>query len=343
VVQQGGHQSFTVLALRRDGFAGDITLTAEGLPPGVTAPPQTMGGAVSQAEFVVSAAAGAAPWAGEIKIKGTAIIGGQPAVREARPATVVWPIPATQNIPTLTRLDRSLALAVRPAAPYSLTAALDKDMVAQGDKAALAVKLARLWPDLKTPLTVQARTAELPSGLTVNNNQIFTLPPDKADGTLPVVVGPTVTPGTYTLVLRTSTIAPYSKDPAAKQKPQTLIIQPSAPVTLTVLPKVVATVATAGVPSVKPGAQAEVVVRVARQYRYDGEFKVQVVLPPAAKGLTVGEAVIPPGKDEARLPLTVAADAAPGNRADLVVKATALLHGKVAITHEAKFNVNVVK
>jgi hypothetical protein len=53
--------------------------------------------------------------------------------------------------------------------------------------------------------------------------------------------------------------------------------------------------------------------------------------------------VIPAGKDEAKLMLKVAADAAPGNRANLTVVATAMYNGNVPVTQEAKFNVNVVK
>jgi hypothetical protein len=126
----------------------------------------------------------------------------------------------------------------------------------------------------------------------------------------------------------------------AKQKPNTLVVQPSAPVTLTILPKSVANFTVAN-PSmtVKIGKEAEVVVRVARQYGYDGEFKVQVVLPPNAKGVQIGEAVIPAGKDEARLVIKTVVGAAPVNLPNLVVRATAMYQGH-AMTHEAKLNVN---
>ena len=69
----------------------------------------------------------------------------------------------------------------------------------------------------------------------------------------------------------------------------------------------------------------------------------KVVLPPAAKGVTAADVTIPAGQDEAKVVLQAAADAAPGARADLVVRATALLNGKVLTVHEVKFNVNVVK
>ena len=118
---------------------------------------------------------------------------------------------------------------------------------------------------------------------------------------------------------------------------------PSAPVSLTVLPKTLATFTIDNAsPTVKVGNQMAVVVRVRRQYNFNGEFKVQLVLPPSAKGVEAGEVVIPAGKDEATLTIRVPAGTAPGNRGNLVVRATAQ-YGKTSVPHEAKLTVNVVK
>jgi hypothetical protein len=343
-VLQGGQQEFTVFATRRDGFTGEIRLTVEGLPPGVTCPAQTIGPGVRQTELVVSATAGAAPTVAEVRVKGTATIRGRTVEHEARPAGVVWPSPQpTQVQPLLTRLDRGLVLAVRPGAPYAVRAELANPAVVQGDKTDLKIKLTRCWPDFKTPLAVRARPADLPAGLTLNNNQPVNVAPDKAEATLPVAVGAAVVPGRYNLVLRTSSAIPYNKDPAAKQKQPTNVVLPSGPVTLTVLPNAVATLALATVPPAKSGAQSEVVLRVTRLFDYTGELKVQVVVPAAAKGISADVVTIPAGQNEAKLVLRVAPDAAPGNRPDLVVRATAVLHGNVPIVQEAKFNLNVVK
>ncbi len=340
-VLAGGQQAFTIFALRQDGFADEIKLRVEGLPPGVTAAPQTIGGNMRSTSLVLSAANGAATWTGPIKILGTATIGGKDVVREARPAGMVWPIPQGQIIPTITRVDRSIVLAVRPGAPYSLAANLDKPSLVQGEKGALKVKLTRLSPDFKTPLTVLVNPAELPPGLAINNNQPITIAPNAADGTLPVNVPPNLAPGAYNIVLRAETQMPYNKDAMAKEKPNTLVVQPSAPVMLTVLPKAVATLALSTPnATVKTGKEAEVVLRVNRQYGYNGEFKVQVVLPPGAKGAQIGDAVIPAGKDEAKL--VIKAGAMPVNLPNLIVRATANYQGH-ATTHEVMLNVNVVK
>jgi hypothetical protein len=339
---QGGHEGFTVLAVREDGFASDIALSVEGLPKGVTWLPQTLGAAQRAGALVLSAAPDAAAWTGEIKVKGTAVVKGQTIVREARPAGITWAVQPQTNVPAVSRLDRSLVLAVRDKAPFALGTALDKTTLVQGDKVTLTVKLSRLWPDLKQP--INATVMDPVPGVVVNNNQPVALNAGKDEGTFPVQVSGTAAPGTYTVVLRATAQVPYAKDPMAKQKPPVNIVQPSAPVTITVLPKTVATVAaTLPNPNLKAGTQGEVVVKVTRQFGYAGEFKVQLVLPPNVAGVAADDVVIPAGKDEAKLLLKAPADAAPGPRNGLTVRATALLNGSVPTVQETKINVNVVK
>jgi hypothetical protein len=394
VLYRYGCQNLTVLAWRLDGFAGDIELNVEGLPPGVSCRPQTIAAGLRHATLVVSDAApppapvapappkvllvyswhqgrpdtkttpanpaaklkpeetaAATPpppdWTGEIRIKGTAIIKGKREVREARAGSITWPVQPQQNIAAISRLDRGIFLAVRhKEAPYNLTATIDKATLSQGDKATIAVKLARLWPDFKTPLQVQAQVTDLPPNnvLTFNNNQPLNMAPGKDDGTIAVDVKTNCPPGVYNVVLRTSAQIPYNKDPKATQKPPTNVVLPSTPVKLTVLPKTVGTLSLpGGPPSIKAGAQADVVVKVTRLFDYAGEFKVQLVLPANVKGLSAADVTIPAGVDEAKLVVKAAADAMPGNRADLIVRATGVIGMNMPVVQETKLSVNVVK
>jgi hypothetical protein len=88
---------------------------------------------------------------------------------------------------------------------------------------------------------------------------------------------------------------------------------------------------------------SELVVKVARNPGFAGDFKVQLILPPNVKGVSADEVTIPAGKDEAKLMVKIAPDAAPGNRPDLIVRAIAMQNGNVPTPHEAKISVNVVK
>lgn len=349
VLLKGGNQSFTVFAWRQDGFVGDIALSIEGLPPGVTCPPQTLGGDLRHTHLVLSADAKAEAWTGIVKIKGTATINGKKVVREARSGCVVWPVPFQQNMVTISRLDRASFLAVRDKAPLNLTATIDKDVVVQGEKATIKLNLKRLWPDLKAAVSVQVMQSQqrqdlqLPQNLRVNNNQAFNLAAGKSDGTLNVTVANDVQPGTYNIVLRAQAQSPFNKDPKSKAKRPTFIVQPSTPVTLTVLPKELAKLTlNNGSPTVKVGKEVEVTVQLRRLFHYDGPFKVEVVLPKSVNGLEVAEVTVPAGKDSAKLVVRVPAGTKPGNRSNLIVRATGTYHGR-AIKHEAKLNVNVVK
>ena len=344
-VYQAGNQALTVFALRKDGFTGEIHLSVEGLPPGVSCQPQVLGGTLRQTTLVVSAADNAAAWTGPIKLKGTATVRGTKVVHEARSGSVVWPLAQPQNnVPVISRLDHGLVLAVRAKGPISLAATVDKPTLLQGDKATIDVKLARISPDAKTAVTVQATVLELPAGLTVNNNQPLQIAAAATDGKLAVVVAANTPPGTYTVVLKMTTQMPYNRDPKVAQKPATNIVLPSTPVTITVLPKTVATLAlTPPSVSAKVGAATELVVKVTRQFDYAGEFTVQLVVPPAVQGVSAAAVVIPAGKDEVKLTLMVPAGAAVGNRAGLIVRATAMYNGTVPIVHDAPLAVNVVK
>src|SRR5439155_24664551 len=59
VLRQGGQQFLDVFLWRLDNFAGEITLTAEGLPTGVTCPPQVLGTGLRHSTLVLAAAANA--------------------------------------------------------------------------------------------------------------------------------------------------------------------------------------------------------------------------------------------------------------------------------------------
>ena len=149
-------QYLSVFVWRLDGFDGSITLTADGLPAGVTSAPQVIGPGQKHGNFVVSATAAAAPSISDIKLTGTATINGKTVVRQARPASVTWPVQPLINIPTVARLDRSLPIAVNDQAPFQLAATLEKDAVLQGEKANVTVKLTRISANFKTPLQITA-------------------------------------------------------------------------------------------------------------------------------------------------------------------------------------------
>src|SRR5262249_3543734 len=130
----------------------------------------------------------------------------------------------------------------------------------------------------------------------------------------------------------------------AKQKQNIVVTLPATPVTLTVVPKQVATLTlTPPNPMLKVGTETEVVVKAARMHDYAGELKVELVLPASVKGVSAEPVTIPAGQDEVKVVLKADPDAVPGNRTDLILRATAKVNETFSAVQEVKFNVNVVK
>lgn len=344
---QGGNQEYVVYAWRQDGFNSPITLSADKLPPGLTCKPQVIGSGMRTGSVILTAADDAAPWTGEFQIKGKATINGQEVVREARSGSVVWglgfqPQDGQQvNTPVFSRIDRGVTMAIREKAPFVLQAAEESVTTQLGSKVKVPIKIQRPWPEAKVPISVVV--ANLPTGFAFNGkNAPLAIAADKSETTLEVDVAANATPGTYSLVFRGTGQVPFSKDPKGAKAP-VAITQPSTPIVVKVLPKTVANVTTTPPAALKIGGPTDLIVKVQRLYDYDGEFKVELVESAMTKGIAAEAVTIPPGKDEAKLVLNIAPDAAPGNRAGVIVRATAMIEGKTPALHEAKINLNLTK
>lgn len=346
-VRQGGSQHLEVLCFRHDGFTGEVTLTAEGLPQGVICPTQVIGANLRQSSLALTAAADAPAWAGEIHIKGTATVNGQSVVREARAGTVVWGLPPEQNIPTISRLGRSVVLAVREKGPFSLDHATKEVAAPVGGVVNVKVKVTR-QPDMKQPIqlgpiTMPPNQVELPPNLTFNNNnQPVAIPPDKNEFDVQFQVKPNVAPGTYNLVIRGTAQVPFAKDPKAAQKPPVNVTETLPPIKLTVYNSVAEVSVNTPNVTIKPGTDTDLVVKLNRLHGYAGEFKAQLVLPQGFAGVTAQEVTIPASANEAKLVLKCPANAAPAANPNVIVRCVATID-KVTLNQDAKIAVTIAK
>jgi Bacterial pre-peptidase C-terminal domain len=358
VLNADGNQYLDVFVFRNDGFNDPITLSAEGLPEGVTCPPALIGTGQKQGVLVLSADEEAPAFNGAFTVKGTAIINGQKVVREARSATITWGVQPQQNIPTVARLDQGLYLAVRDNARFKITLELEKAFVKMGEKMGQPIllkpnekltvpfKITRQG-DNKTPITLQQvglGANPQQSLITVNNGQpLAPIAADKNDGNFVIDLKPNITPGTYSVTLKATTPIQFTKDPATKKTQNATIAEATTSVIFKVLPVSVAKVSASAKSNFKPGVDGEIIVKVERQGDYARDFKVKVVLPPNTKGISVGEATIPVDKNEVVIPVKVAADAVAGNLQNVVVQATTLVEGRAPYTVETKFTIAVDK
>jgi hypothetical protein len=88
LLRRGGVTPIEVVAVREDGFAGEIQLSVDGLPPGVTAGPASISPAGGIATILLSATDNAAHWVGPIHVTGTAKVGAADVRHAAVPGTV---------------------------------------------------------------------------------------------------------------------------------------------------------------------------------------------------------------------------------------------------------------
>ncbi|HSH96436.1 MAG TPA: serine protease, partial [Roseimicrobium sp.] len=122
-LRAGGSMAYEVVVVRRDGFDGDIELSMEGLPPGVTAGGLKIAKGRTYGHMILSAAADAKPSFSVAKIIGRATINGATVVHESRIASMEWPVPdAKGEIPT-PRLMADLPVSVSDSEPAPITVA----------------------------------------------------------------------------------------------------------------------------------------------------------------------------------------------------------------------------
>ena len=338
-VNQAGGVGYNVYVWRLGGFNDEITLTGENLPPGIGVRPQRIGAGQKQAALVVHADETAKPWSGAIKIVGTATIKGQKVTREMRSATISWSV-VQATIPTVTRLDRELVVAVRDKSPYRLILAKEKISVTQGEKISIPVKLIG-GDNFKG--SVQVSTIGGPAQLIA---QVATINPGQ-DGTVTLDAkgGNPVPPGNYTIFLRgqTQPINPKQQNNPPKAGPPNLV-QISLPVSVTVVPKSLGKLsAQPTTAKVSIGKDVEVAVRIARLYELPIGFKVEAILPANVKGITVKDAAIKADQDEVKLIFAVAPNAMIGANPSITIRATAMFNDAVPIVHETKVTLTITK
>ena len=150
-LRRGGRVVLTVLAARRGGFGGPITLSIEGVPPGVAVERGVIAAGAVRGYVTLVADDDCDPWCGPLRILGRAVIGERAMVRSAESAVLVWE-PQTPKY-FRTRLQHELL-----AATTGETAPIRVDAADDGER-----ETAR-GGTLSIPLAVHAETAikELP-------------------------------------------------------------------------------------------------------------------------------------------------------------------------------------
>ncbi len=225
-IRQGGAAYLDVILHFRDGFNGPVTLTAEGLPRGLHVEPTTIR-SNTRGTLVLWADPDAPVWTGSVRLLATAKSGDRTLQREVRTCTRVWTEPSLNS----SRPTRELVVAVRESAPFGLHFSPARIEVEAGKKVELPLQLNRRWADFKAPVTVLPLA--FPGSIKMGT---VTVPAGKNEVKVVLEVQQGAQTGEYTLAVQGQGQVPFSKDPKATTKPNTLVSLPSRPITLIVQP-----------------------------------------------------------------------------------------------------------
>ena len=213
LLRRGETMPLKVLAFRRDNFNGEIELTAEGLPSGVTCASTKIQTNKNSELLFLTAADTAENWSGPIKVVGKAKIGDAELTREARAGSATRTVPDYNNEAVRARLTRDLFLAVSSAesAPITIEAAEHKIReVTAGSKLQIPLKLSRRG-DFNETLKLKAAGVAGLDGL-----KELDVDGKTNAAVLEIDLGQhKLSPGTYTFYLQTQTKGKYRNNPEA--------------------------------------------------------------------------------------------------------------------------------
>lgn len=207
----------------RDGLNAPMTITADGLPPGVHFAPTTTDD--QRGTFVLWSDENAADVVAPIKLFATAKVGEQTLRREVRPYTRVW----NQANISSSRPTREQLIAVRETSPYSLELVPNQIEIEAGKTAELKVQAKRFWPEFKNAINL------IPLAFKGNFQMPnTTITADTNDVTIRITVQQGTRPGEYTMSVLGQAQVPFNKAKDAKDRPNTLVSMASRPVTIKV-------------------------------------------------------------------------------------------------------------
>jgi len=215
ILRQGGTAAFHVFAIRRDGFRGEIMLSAEGLPGGVTCPPMRIPEGQDSATLILSCAEDAPDWNGFMTVRGKA----EDKIREARAGTISWAVGNYDIERIRPHLATRLAL--------SVCAAEKAPVVVQGPEqvaweVALNGKLEFPIKLLKNNGIKGAFVIQPEGSLFLKNPPQVTIKETDSEGVLAITFTKTeqfpVEPGLWQFVLRGDGVVKYRNHPGAAER-----------------------------------------------------------------------------------------------------------------------------
>ncbi len=212
-LRAGATMAMEVVVVRKDGFSGEVELSVEGLPEGVSAEGLKIPAGKSRGMILLSAREDAKPGLSSAKFSGKATINGASVVRPCAVASMAWPVKdSTQEIPK-PRLVADAPVSVTSAelAPVTLIPTEKKVLeVVQGEK--LTVPLKVTWRSEFSGTSLKLKT--MGDGFDSAKEIDVPLKAEQTDAVLDLAALKTV-PGEYTIAFYGPGVVKYRDNPDA--------------------------------------------------------------------------------------------------------------------------------
>ena len=214
LLRKGGNDLLVVYVNRRDNFDKEVRISVEGLPPGVSARPITLGPAQLMAVLVLEGAPDVSQVVSPISVIGQATVDNAEVRRTALPAVPVWGGIANEVIGRW-RLTRQLVIGTTGTETAPFAVSLGNNAVvemAKGGTLKLPVQVTRIG-DFKGKVAVSVFGLPREYNFEVNRADI---PEDQSSGEISIKVPPDVL-GSFSFCLLGVADVQYARNPEAAE------------------------------------------------------------------------------------------------------------------------------
>ncbi len=212
-LRQGDARAFEVAVQRRDGFDGEIEISMENLPQGISATGLKIGKGKTYGHLILTAADNAPRGFGLAKITGKAVIGGKEVMRPVRVASMEWSVKDAKGEIPAARLMADIPVSVTDSEQAPLTIALAEDKVFEAKAGEiLKIPLKLTWRNEFNGTSIKVKAY----GEGFSAIKEFDIPLKAATHELALnLTELKIAPGDYSFALQSLGICKYRYNPAA--------------------------------------------------------------------------------------------------------------------------------
>ena len=212
-LRAGDSRAFEVAGQRRDGFDGEIDITMENLPPGVSAAGLKIGKGKPYGHLILTASSDAKRGFSLAKIVGKATINGAVVARPVRVASMEWPVKDAKGEIPSPRLMADVPVSVTDSEQAPVTIALAENKVFEAKASeTLKIPLKLTWRNEFNGTSIKVKAY----GEGFSAIKEFDIPIKAATHELVLdLAAMKIAPGDYTFALQSLGICKYSYNPAA--------------------------------------------------------------------------------------------------------------------------------